>query len=616
MSVLLPFKKASVNYSNNPFCKTLALPMITVPFQFGTGMKDPVWKHAAFANDFTPFSRKRETVEKGSEFSVFYTETHLVIGMFLYEDPANFIHQENPHSSAWAGDMVEIHFGGMEPDPWLYQTGLGISGNRFDSTGNYDKWQAYTFETENGWGAEVKFDLSLLRLTEGGFRFEICRQALKRNEFSCWSPLQIRFHEVENFGELLLTDYKTALQMKTGKIITKNTVSRDDYEQTMAKEMIPAQTILHGPYLSCPERDSVCISWETAGLVPSFLQYREKGSDQFHTVYSGKGNGILRHDTTHFVSLSGLIPGKEYEYEILTLRPVTQEADFSGIRRTFKVPDADQNTFSFTCITDIHSNVRYLQKSLTAPGNEQCSFYALLGDNLSHAAGREALYKGIIDPIVAVNNRADLDKPLVFVRGNHEQLGVYAAEYFQVMRHYSGKTYYSFTIGNTCFAVLDSGNDHPDKADTHYFSNPENEKAQQEFLTELVKTPAYQNAAFRVVMIHIPPTEKKENSIYSRVYDHILSPLRTAEIKPDVMLCGHMHQYERVEADKSGYIYSTDPRHSATTETLINPWPVIVNSNNTVLQCAVSDQAITIKVYDVLSAAEPVLLETLTFNRK
>ncbi|MBR2427690.1 MAG: hypothetical protein IKB16_13215 [Lentisphaeria bacterium] len=36
----------------------------------------------------------------------------------------------------------------------------------------------------------------------------------------------------------------------------------------------------------------------------------------------------------------------------------------------------------------------------------------------------------------------------------------------------------------------------------------------------------------------------------------------------------------------------------------------------TVLQCAVSDQAITIKVYDVLSAAGPVLLETLTFNRK
>jgi hypothetical protein len=117
-------------------------------------------------------------------------------------------------------------------------------------------------------------------------------------------------------------------------------------------------------------------------------------------------------------------------------------------------------------------------------------------------------------------------------------------------------------------------------------------------------------------MIHIPPTVKKENSIYSRIYENILSPLRNAEIKPDVMLCGHMHQYERVEADKSGYAYSTDPKHSASTETLINPWPVIINSNDTALQCAVTDQAITINVYNVLSAAEPVLIETLTFNKK
>ena len=184
------------------------------------------------------------------------------------------------------------------------------------------------------------------------------------------------------------------------------------------------------------------------------------------------------------------------------------------------------------------------------------------------------------------------------------------------MRHYSGKSYYSFNLGNTCFIVLDSGNDAPDKADSHYFSNPENEKAQYDFLTELVKTPSYQNATFRVVMIHIPPTVKQENTIYTEVYEKILTPLRTAEIVPDLMLCGHMHHYERVEADKSGYAYSTDPKHSASTETLINPWPVIINSNDTALQCAVTDQAITINVYNVLSAAEPVLIETLTFNKK
>ena len=116
--------------------------------------------------------------------------------------------------------MAEIHFGDMEPDPWLYQTGIGIDGLRFDSTGSFDKWQAKPFTTGKGWGAELRYDLSLIRLTEGGLRFNICRQALTRSEFSTWSPLRLRFHEVENFGELLFTDYKTALQIKSGKVIS------------------------------------------------------------------------------------------------------------------------------------------------------------------------------------------------------------------------------------------------------------------------------------------------------------------------------------------------------------------------------------------------------------
>jgi hypothetical protein len=124
MSASLPFKKSNVNYSNNTYCKTLSLPLITTSFQFGTAMQDPIWKYAVSANDFTPFSSHGKALEKGSEFAVFCTETHFVIGMFFYEDPANFIRQPNQHSSVWSGDMVELHFGSMEPDPWLYQTGL------------------------------------------------------------------------------------------------------------------------------------------------------------------------------------------------------------------------------------------------------------------------------------------------------------------------------------------------------------------------------------------------------------------------------------------------------------------------------------------------------------
>ena len=606
-----PFKKANVDYSCNLYRKTLAVPLIMAPFQFGTMLKDSVWKQAVSAKDFVPF--RSAALEKNSEFSVFQTETELVIGLFFREDPADFVRQKDPRSSVWSGDMAEIFFGGMEPDPWLYQTCIGISGNRFDSMGMYDKWQARTFESENGWGAEIRFDRSLFCMTEGGFRFNVCRQALKRREYSCWSPLQLRFHEAENFGELLLTDYKTALQLKTGRAVRASSISREEYQQAMAEVMTPAQKITHGPYLSCLEKDSICISWETAGLVPSFLEYREKDSGQVKTVYSGRENGILRHATTHFVRLTGMVPGREYEYEIMTLRPVTLETDRSGVRRTFKMPDADCSAVSFRCIADIHSDVRYLRNALNAPGSEKSLFYVLLGDNLSHAAGREALYTGIIDPIAFANKGGDPGKPLVFVRGNHEQRGAYASEYFQVMRHYSGKSYYSFTVGSVYFIVLDSGDDVSDGAQQHYYSNSEEKEAQKSFLRKLTDSPEYKNASFRVVMIHFPPVERKTGGISEEIYD-MLEPLRNAQVLPDVMLCGHTHQYERTLANESGYVYSTARRHTPETETLISPWPVIICSCNTILDCTAAGRNMVIKAYDVLCKAEPVLIETVNIE--
>ena len=94
---------------------------------------------------------------------------------------------------------------------------------------------------------------------------------------------------------------------------------------------------------------------------------------------------------------------------------------------------------------------------------------------------------------------------MVFVRGNHEQLGVYAKEYFNVMRHPSGKTYYAFTYGSVFFLVLDSGSDSNRDDEGIMFSNRAAREQQKEFIAEVVESEAYQKADFRVVLMHIPP---------------------------------------------------------------------------------------------------------------
>lgn len=610
----LPLKKCNVSYSNNKITKALTVPLLDTKYKFGTKLTDPIWKKAAWAKDFEAYKKPR--LDKKSEMALFRTAKHLVLGFFFYEKPENLVRPADKSCSIWSGDMAEIHFGDMEPDPWLFQTGIGITGIRFDSTGNYDKWQAKTFENEKGWGAEIRFDLSLIRLTEGSFRFNLCRQAPKRGELSSWSPLQLRFHEVENYGELLFTDYKTALQMKSGKVISGK-VSRKDYELARSKDMVPAQKVLYGPYLSAPDATSIQISWETAGLVPSYLEYKVKGSKAApKQAFSGKNHGILAHSTSHSVNLTGLEPGKEYEYEIFTLRPVLMTPDSSGIKHTFSVPKKGQKDFSFYCITDIHSDVGYIRRALALPEAAKADFIALLGDNLSHAAGSEALYRGIIDPIVEATTINGKDKPMVFVRGNHEQLGVYAGEYFKVMRHPSGKTYYSFTYGSVFFLVLDSGSDSNRDDEGIMFSNRAAREVQKQYIAEIVESEAYRKAAYRVVLMHIPPLQKKGDLIYGLVYG-LTEPLRNAEVKPDIMLCGHMHTYEKVNAGEDHYAPETRSCHAEKfPETFVSPYPVIAHINTAGLFCEVSSKEMTLSVVETLDGKPVTLLDQIKLKKQ
>ena len=587
------FKTANVSYSNNKICKTLAVPAIYDDFKFGTGMTDPIWAKAISTDDFSPY--KNYKLDRKSQMSLFRTADSLVIGFFFEEDKKDIQFQSDKNASIWSGDMAELHFGSMGPDGWLLQLGVGVNGGRFDSTGNFDKWKVKTFVRKNGWGAEIKIHNSAFCLTEGGIRFNICRQSLKKRLSCTWSPLQLRFHEVENFGELLFCDYKTAFAMRHGAVVENMT--REEFEQRTAKLQIPAAKIMHGPYLSNPDKNSVSISWATAGKVPAFIQYREKNSNSdWIKVYSNQLNGILKHENAHFVHLTNLKPGAEYEYELFYLSPVIQKVLSTKIRRTFKMPAETLQNFSFFCATDIHSDVGTLRGNLKSAAARKANFLVLLGDLLSHAAGRESLYNGIIDPIVKEEQVNNSDRPVVFVRGNHEQLGVFASEYFNVMKHPSGRSYYSFVYGNTFFIALDCGNDSSDDG-SGYFSNTQMQAEEQAFLKQIAASDAYKNAKFRIVMLHIPPLPINRG-VYRSVYK-MITPLIESANTPDLMLCGHMHEYMRIDANSTTYhpnsISAVYIKNFPETYNL--PFPVIICDDKSGTEVTVSPSEININTF-------------------
>ena len=96
---------------------------------------------------------------------------------------------------------------------------------------------------------------------------------------------------------------------------------------------------------------------------------------------------------------------------------------------------------------------------MNLPQGKAADFWVMLGDFLSHASGPDAFYTGFLDTGVKLYAR---EKPLVFVRGNHEQIGLFAAD-FALLGHYSGHTWYAFRQGKVCYVALDAGNDHADE---------------------------------------------------------------------------------------------------------------------------------------------------------
>ena len=133
-------------------------------------------------------------------------------------------------------------------------------------------------------------------------------------------------------------------------------------------------------------------------------------------------------------------------------------------------------------------------------------------------------------------------KPLLFTRGNHDLRGKYAEDYAQFAPSDNGRFFYTFRLGSVSGVLLDCGedkpDDHPEYGGTiccHGFR-----KAQSAFLQSCVPDT---DAQTRLVIVHSPFTTRYEPpfNIEEDLFASWAELLRT-NVKPDVMLCGHLHR--------------------------------------------------------------------------
>ena len=211
----------------------------------------------------------------------------------------------------------------------------------------------------------------------------------------------------------------------------------------------------------------------------------------------------------------------------------------------------------------------------------------MLGDFVGHANGAEEFYAGFLDAAVELYAK---QKPLVFVRGNHEQIGLFTADY-SLVGHFSGRTWYCFRQGKVCFAVLDGGNDHPDEPGQGIHRNRAMVQEECRWVEEMARSEVWKDAAFRVVLIHMPPCSDDYDSKMALQLVHAIP----AEVPlPDLLLGGHVHRYFRMMPGEAPYM-PLGPHHQVKNWPSL-PYPVISNDIHTGLFVDVKADSIIVTV--------------------
>lgn len=303
-------------------------------------------------------------------------------------------------------------------------------------------------------------------------------------------------------------------------VVTTATVgsskTASDHRPIFAKMIFPTpveKLMTTKPYLQLSTPTSVNVMFQTNSVSHCWVEF---GTDTFHTQRARTlldGQEVC-YDIENNIQLKNLQPGTRYFYRVCATEILLKQAyatHFAGdTLRTpfysFQTPDT-KNNGDFVCaiFNDLHENKETYDALLQLMENEGINpnFVIFNGDCLPEPTNREhALHMihALADPI----NGAE--RPIIFLRGNHEIRNCYSAGMHHQIGYYNDKTYSAFTRGNTRFVLLDCGEDKPDDSDVYAGLNDFTQLRldQVDFLKQELKSKNFKQAKHRVLISHIP----------------------------------------------------------------------------------------------------------------
>ncbi|MBR3707863.1 MAG: metallophosphoesterase [Lentisphaeria bacterium] len=306
-------------------------------------------------------------------------------------------------------------------------------------------------------------------------------------------------------------------------------------------------TPMHGPWLLNPAQDFITINWITRRPCAGGIQYREKGSEEFKTVWEVKYGTIDFSKDLHTIHLKNLKPGTEYEYRLLSALDRYQTpystAHYVGREiNSFKTLDPKKDNYKVFLTADFHGVARLCLDPMYENSNaKEADFFLFLGDNVEDSMGDARYYTtfGFLDDAGRLWGK---NKPSVYIRGNHDLAGKEMYQFGDYFPHPSGETYQAFRQGPVLFICLDTmwrpGKDVQAEQTKAYFNE------QVEWLKELKKTKEWKTATFRVVLAHVA-LYCSEGAYLQPFFGEVLNDT-TPEGRIHAYLAGHEHLYYRI----------------------------------------------------------------------
>lgn len=346
--------------------------------------------------------------------------------------------------------------------------------------------------------------------------------------------------------------------VKRGAWVIEDSVSSDHRPvvvdltlKTPAKELM---TTL--PYLQDARPERMTVYFQTNKVCHAWIEY---GTDSIHTrrARTLQDGQEVCYRLDNAITLDSLKPATRYYYRVCAVEMMykrSYETHFGDTLRTrfysFQTPSPTQTDFTALLFNDLHQYKQTYDTLRALVKGVDYDFVIFNGDCLPEPVDYNDAVRMIhncTDPINAA------EKPVIFLRGNHEIRNFYSAGMHQLIGYREGLTYGAFSLGDTRFVCLDLGEDKPDStpvyAGLNDFTSLRN--AQTAFLKKELKSREFKKAKRKILVSHIPVFgNTDEYKPCTALWGDILK-----EQPFDIYYCAHTHELRYFPKGVDGCVF-------------------------------------------------------------